>query len=239
MEDDDLASLQRAVLKPDGTAGVLRWVARRFDASAVLLDCAGKPERAFPDFPSQVLLDVAGDIERLTTGECAAVSVCGLSWWARMVRAGGRWNGSTLFVTASKPFTAADSALIARAGALLQLRRTADGHAEATARTREAVLHLLMAGQVTAASQVAGAMKPMLAEKVRVYVAEGTPAARQAVADACQIACHGSAWIVDCPAYRRQTIILSPAAVGWDAGGMAAQGQAALARASSSARAGK
>lgn len=211
MKNDDLGSMQRAALKSDGAVGVLRWLARRFDASAVLLDYAGKPERAFPDSPSDVLRDAAEDIKRLITGECSAVGICGPPWWARMVKVGGRWRGRTLLVIARKPFTLDDSALITHAAALLQLRCSADDHEKATVHIREAVLHLLMAGRVTAASQVAGAMKPALANRVRVYVAEGTHAARNAIADMCQIASNGNAWIVECPVYRRNTIILSPA----------------------------
>ena len=102
-----------------------------------------------------------------------------LTWWARIVRVGGHWGDRMLLVTARKPFAPDDSALITHAAALLYLRCSADEHEKATIPIREAVLHLLMAGQVTAASQVAGAMKPALVNRVRVYVAEGTPACTQ------------------------------------------------------------
>ena len=77
MKDDDLGSMQRAALKSDGAAAPLYWLAQRFDASAVLLDYAGKPEQAIPDSLSEVLRDVAEDINRLITRECSAVSVRG------------------------------------------------------------------------------------------------------------------------------------------------------------------
>jgi hypothetical protein len=163
---------------------------------------------AFPSAPADVLCGAADDISRLASGEFPAVSVCGPSWWARMVRLGAHWDSQALLVAATKPLTSDDSVLIGHAAALLQLRYSADGHRKAAIRLREAVLHLLMAGQATAAQQVAQAMQPALADRIRVHVAEGTRAAREAAADQCQKACEGNAWIIECPVYRRHTIIL-------------------------------
>lgn len=223
MKSDDLGLMQRAVLKSDGAAGLLRWMAQRLDANVALIDHAGNAEQAFPDLPSEVLCGVAEDINRLRTGECSAVSICGPPWWSRMVRVGSHWSARTLMVTASKPHAPDDSALIAHAAALLELRCSADDHEKAVNQIREAVLHLLMAGQVTMANQVAGSIKPILADKIRVYVTEGTIAARKAVTDICQTAYSGNAWIVQCPVYRRNTIIVAPAGSQWDPAGSCGQ----------------
>jgi hypothetical protein len=178
---------------------------------------------AFPDVSSEVLSSVADDINRLITGECSAVTIHRSSWWGRLVRVGSRWAGRALLVAASKPFTPDDGALIAHAAALLDLRCLADDHVKTATDIREPVLHLLMAGQVAAANQIAGSIKPILAEQIRVYVAEGTSAARKTFADMCQIACNGTAWVVECPVYRRNTIILYPSVGGRDPAGMLAR----------------
>jgi len=210
VRDDDLGSLQRAVLKPDGIAGLLRWLARRFGGHAVLVNLAGNLERAFPDCPFEIPHEAAGDIRRVIAGECSAASIRGPSWWARAARVGGLPGGRALLVTARAPLTPDDAALIAHAAVLLQLRCSADVLEQATGHIREAVLHLLMARQVTAARRVAGAMKPPLASMVRVYVAEGPHAARGTIADLCEIASHGTAWIIRCPVHRQHVIILAP-----------------------------
>src|ERR1700722_603016 len=215
--------MQRAVLKSDGAAELLRWMAQRLDANVALIDYAGNAEQAFPDLPSEVLCSVAEDINRLRTGECSAVSIGGPPWWGRMVRVGSHWGARTLLVIASKPCAPDDSALIAHAAGLLELRCSADDHEKAVNQIREAVLHLLMAGQITPANQVAGSIKPVLADKIRVYVVEGTFAARKAVTDICQTAYDGNAWIIQCPVYRRNTIILSPAGPQWDSAGSLSQ----------------
>ena len=218
MRDDDLRSMLRVVLKPDGTAGLLSWLARRLDARVVLLDSAGEPARAFPDCPSEVLRDAAGDIKRVITGTCAAASICGPSWWTRLAGLGGDRGGPALLVTGGTPLSPDGGALIAPAAALLQLRWPADVRDEAITQIREAVLHLLMAGQVSAARRVAEVMKPALADVVRVYLIEGAVAARNTVADVCDVAWAGRAWIVRCPVYRRHVIILSPVTNGPDPG---------------------
>jgi hypothetical protein len=216
VRDDDLSSMQKAVLRRDGTAGLLRWLARRLDGCAVLVDSAGEPARSFPDCPSEVLDDAAAEIKRVITGEWAAASISGPSWWARMASIGGDRGGPALLVTARTPLTPDDGALIAHAAALLQLRWSADERDKAITQIREAVLHLLMSEQVSAAKRVAGVMKPALADMVRVYLIEGTPAARNTIADACEMACDGQAWVVRCPVYRRHVIVVSPVGDGPD-----------------------
>jgi hypothetical protein len=113
-------------------------------------------------------------------------------------------------VTARTPLTPDDGALIAHAAALLHLRWSADECDRAVTKIREAVLHLLMAEEVAPAKRVAGVMKPSLAAIIRVYLVEGTPAARNTIAGTCEKACGGHAWIVKCPVYRRHVIILAP-----------------------------
>jgi sugar diacid utilization regulator len=211
VRDDDIGSMQRAVLRPDGSAVLLRWLARRVDGCAVLLSSSGEPVSSFPDCPPDVLRDAAEDIRRVAAGEMAAASISGPSRWVRV--AAGRRGGPLLLVTSGTPLDPDDGALVAHAAALLELRWSADERGRAVREIREAVLHLLMAGEagVGYAKRVAGAVKPDLAALVRVYLAEGTPAARDAIAERCETAFGGRAWIIRCPVYRHHVIILSPA----------------------------
>lgn len=56
----------------------------------------------------------------------------------------------------------------------------------AESRSREAVLHLLMTGQLSIAHQVAGALRPTLPDPVRVYVVECPSGRRDEVARICE-----------------------------------------------------
>ena len=110
MHDDDIGSMQRAVLGPDGSAALLRWLAQRLDGHTVLLGSSGEPARCFPDCPSEVLRDAAEDIKRVAAGELASASISGPSWWARVATAAGRRGGPSLLVTSRTPLSPEDGA---------------------------------------------------------------------------------------------------------------------------------
>ncbi|MEU8508316.1 helix-turn-helix domain-containing protein [Streptomyces brevispora] len=78
-------------------------------------------------------------------------------------------------------------------------------------RGREAVLHLLMTGQLSIAHQVAGALKPSLPDPVRVCVVECRSGRRDEVARICTELSGGRSWIVRCPVYARHLILVVPA----------------------------
>lgn len=84
----------------------------------------------------------------------------------------------------------------------------------AESRGREAVLHLLMTGQLSIAHQVAGALKPSLPDPVRVCVVECRGRDRDEVARVCADLSGGRSWIVRCPVYARHLILIVPAAPG-------------------------
>ncbi|MFE6664345.1 helix-turn-helix domain-containing protein [Streptomyces sp. NPDC057697] len=81
----------------------------------------------------------------------------------------------------------------------------------AESRSREAVLHLLMTGQLSIAHQVAGALRPTLPDPVRVYVVECPSGRRDEVARICEELSAGRSWIVRCPVYARHLILVVPA----------------------------
>lgn len=216
MREDDLKSMLQAAIKQNGTAALLRWLARRIKGTAALLDSSGVAIRFFPECPDHVLSEVGGQIKRVISGEWGAAAFSGpsSSWWARVASVDAPQGGLALLVTAQAPLSPDDGALIAHAAALLHLCWQADERDRAIHQIREAVLHLLFAGQTASARRVAGAMKPDLAQTVRVYLVEGPVAARNAIADRCDTACGGRAWIIRCPVYRRHVIILCPSGDG-------------------------
>ncbi len=81
----------------------------------------------------------------------------------------------------------------------------------AESRGREAVLHLLMTGQLSIAHQVAGALRPKLPDPVRVCVVECSGGQRDEVARICADVSGGRTWIVRCPVYARHLILIVPA----------------------------
>ncbi|MFD5619689.1 helix-turn-helix domain-containing protein [Streptomyces yangpuensis] len=83
--------------------------------------------------------------------------------------------------------------------------------AVAEARSREAVLRLLMGGQLATAHQIAEALRPSLPDPMRIYVAECRTGRLAEVARVCQELTGGRAWVVRCPVYVRHLIMLVPA----------------------------
>lgn len=128
-------------------------------------------------------------------------------------------RGPVLAVVAPKPLPVGLATLMADAVMPLALswasenverkRRRVD---LAESRGREAVLHLLMTGQLSIAHQVAGALRPRLPDPVRVCVVECSGGQRDEVARICADASGGRTWIVRCPVYARHLILIVPAA---------------------------
>ncbi|MFE7617416.1 helix-turn-helix domain-containing protein [Streptomyces sp. NPDC057496] len=88
----------------------------------------------------------------------------------------------------------------------------------AESRGREAVLHLLMTGQLSIAHQVAGALRPTLPDPVQVYVVECPVGGRDEVMRICTRLSGGRSWIVRCPVYSRHVILVVPADADADMG---------------------
>ncbi|MFJ9637196.1 helix-turn-helix domain-containing protein [Streptomyces sp. NPDC101178] len=124
-----------------------------------------------------------------------------------------------LAVVTPRPVAAGLATLLADALMPLALCREAETVARkrrrvelAESRGREAVLHLLMTGQLSIAHQVAGALRPRLPDPVRVCVVECSGGSRDEVARVCAEADGGRSWIVRCPVYARHLILVMPAA---------------------------
>ncbi|MFB4423468.1 helix-turn-helix domain-containing protein [Streptomyces sp. QL37] len=127
-------------------------------------------------------------------------------------------DGAVLALVAPKPLPGGLTTLMADAVMPLALswgsesverkRRRVD---LAESRGREAVLHLLMTGQLSIAHQVAGALRPKLPDPVRVCVVECSGGQRDEVARICTDVSGGRTWIVRCPVYARHLILIVPA----------------------------
>ncbi|WP_345472634.1 helix-turn-helix domain-containing protein [Actinoallomurus oryzae] len=204
--------------RPDGLERLLRWLARRVSGPAVLLDRAGVPRHAFPGLPEDVIEQASADVERVVNGEARAAAADIGTGVVHIQAIGERTRDAVLVVARPEPFSSATRAVIGDASRLLALRWRAEDlgrrrHAldEAEAHAREAVLHLLLVGELQAARRVAETMGPSLADEIRVYVVEGPPERRDESAAQCDRASGGRAWVVRCPIYTGHVIALAPA----------------------------
>jgi hypothetical protein len=171
----DLREMQRAVTRPDGLERLLRWLARRVSGRAVLLDRAGVPRHAFPGLPEDVIEQASADIERVVNGEARAAAADIRTEVVHIQAIGERTRDAVLVVARPEPFSSATRAVIGDASRLLALRWRAEELGrrrpaldEAEAHAREAVLHLLLVGELQAARRVAETLGPSLADEIRV-----------------------------------------------------------------------
>ncbi|MYR80323.1 helix-turn-helix domain-containing protein [Streptomyces filamentosus] len=211
-----------------GTAELLRWLAGRAEGWAGIVGPDGTVLHAAARTAGAMVPDVAGLVaesanalaERgvqaysVDTGEHTAL----LFPLSVSPPGGGDPAASVLAVVTPRPVAVGLSMLLAdvvlplslclQAETLERKRRRVD---LAESRGREAVLHLLMTGQLSIAQQVAGALRPRLPDPVRVCVVECSGDGRDEVARVCVDADGGRSWIVRCPVYARHLILVMPA----------------------------
>ncbi|WP_246842801.1 PucR family transcriptional regulator [Allokutzneria sp. NRRL B-24872] len=215
---NDLRAMHQEVSRPDGLRLLVRWLAHGLDASVALLDASGSALHAFPAAPPSH--DARDEAARVLSGQSRSATAETPEHVVRALLV-DEHPGPVLVVEQVKGagFVAAPNELIADAVRLLRLRWRLD-RAEKRLRdvelaetlAREAVLHLLMIGDLGAARRVAGALRPELTDLLRVYVIECAVNARTEIAALCDAACLGRAWIIHCPVYTRHLILLAPAA---------------------------
>ncbi|MFD0423282.1 helix-turn-helix domain-containing protein [Streptomyces parvus] len=217
-----------------GTAELLRWLAGRAEGWAGIVGPDGTVLHAAARTAGAMVPDVAGLVaesanalvERgvqaysVDTGEHTAL----LFPLSVSSPGGGDPAAPVLAVVTPRRVAAGLSTLLAdvvlplslclQAETLERKRRRVD---LAESRGREAVLHLLMTGQLSIAQQVAGALRPRLPDPVRVCVVECSGDGRDEVARVCVDADGGRSWIVRCPVYARHLILIMPAGDAEDA----------------------
>ncbi|MFF8961820.1 PucR family transcriptional regulator [Streptomyces globisporus] len=211
-----------------GTAELLRWLAGRAEGWAGLVGPDGTVLHAAARTAGAMVPDVAGLVAEgasaLTERGVQAYSVDTGAYTALLFPLGVSSPGvgdpgvPVLAVVTPRPVAAGLATLLAdvvlplslclQAETLERKRRRVD---LAESRGREAVLHLLMTGQLSIAQQVAGALRPRLPDPVRVSVVECSGGGRDEVARVCADADGGRSWIVRCPVYARHLILVMPA----------------------------
>ncbi|MFJ5030249.1 helix-turn-helix domain-containing protein [Streptomyces sp. NPDC088560] len=216
---EDVLNMQRAARK-GGTARLLRWLAARTGAAVLLVDRSGvvtSPLR-FPLGRAEHAL-VRHGVREITARGLKSLAIDEEDLVCFVLPLDGPPGVRTPLLAAvlRGPTPPGLRLLLADATSCLSLcwqlehaRQQQRSLRLADARTREAVLHLLMNGQVSAARQVAGALRPALPDLMRLYVVEGPPTIRRAVADALAAAVD-DAWVVPCPVYADHLAVLEPA----------------------------
>ncbi|MFD5972236.1 helix-turn-helix domain-containing protein [Streptomyces bacillaris] len=223
-----------------GTAELLRWLAGRADGWAGIVGSdgtvlnasgtvPGDAGRARHTYVPDVAALVAEGVRALTgRGALAYSHDTGTHTTllfplhepstAPLARDGQETPAPLLAVVTPRPVAAGLATLLADALMPLSLCREAEAVERkrrrvdlAESRGREAVLHLLMTGQLSIAHQVAGALRPRLPDPVRVCVVECHRGSRDEVARVCAEADGGRSWIVRCPVYARHLILVMPA----------------------------
>ncbi|MFI7236482.1 helix-turn-helix domain-containing protein [Streptomyces cyaneofuscatus] len=228
-----------------GTAGLLRWLAGRADGWAGIARSDGTVLSASGAAPSGPLTASAPadvpDVPRLVAEGVRALTERGALAYSHDTgahtvllfplpgphdpHAEDRGAAPLLAVVTPRPVAAGLATLLADVLMPLSLCREAEAVERkrrrvdlAESRGREAVLHLLMTGQLSIAQQVAGALRPRLPDPVRVCVVECPGDSRDEVARVCAEADGGRSWIVRCPVYARHLILVMPAEGGREDG---------------------
>ncbi|MFD9499724.1 helix-turn-helix domain-containing protein [Streptomyces sp. NPDC060035] len=226
-----------------GSSELLRWLAQRAGGWAGLLDGDGTVLQAVArtsERPGQEAAALAAEAAKeLKSRGARAYSLDADRCTALVLPLDGppEDRAPVLAVVAPRPLPGGLSTLLADAMMPLTLAWAAETLERrrrrvdlAESRGREAVLHLLMTGQLSIAHQVAGALRPKLPDPVRVCVVECSGGQRNEVARICADASGGRTWIVRCPVYARHLILVMPADPESEAEPEAAKGGAALDR---------
>lgn len=226
---DDVLRMYR-LARTGGSAELLRWLAHRAEGWAGLLDGDGTVLQAAagtPGQPGQEAAALAAEAaQELKSRDARAYSLDADRYTVLVLPLDGQpeYRAPVLAVAAPRPLPAGLSVLLADAlmpltlawaAQTLERRRRRVDLAES--RGREAVLHLLMTGQLSIAHQVAGALRPKLPDPVRVCVVECSEGQRDEVARVCADGSGGRTWIVRCPVYARHLILVMPAVPETDA----------------------
>ncbi|SCD45833.1 PucR C-terminal helix-turn-helix domain-containing protein [Streptomyces sp. PpalLS-921] len=219
---DDVLRMYR-LARTGGSPELLGWLARRADGWAGLLDGDGTVLQAVAGTARWPGQDAAGlasrAVRELTVRGARAYSLETGGRTALLLPLDGAGEGrdTLLAVVAPRPVPAQLATLLADATMPLGLAWSSESVERkrrrvdlAEFRGREAVLHLLMTGQLSIAHQVAGALRPKLPDPVRVCVVECSGGQRDEVARICADASGGRTWIVRCPVYARHLILIMP-----------------------------
>ncbi|MFD8480627.1 helix-turn-helix domain-containing protein [Kitasatospora sp. NPDC059673] len=215
---DDVLDLQAAGRR-GGTPAVLRRLAARARVGVLLLHPTGT-DASPPPAPvgtAERALARSAVREAVTRGTgSAALGQATLTCLVVTLPGPPGTRPPVLAAVAPRPAPPDLPVLLADAATVLSLtwdaergRRQAHRAQLAATGTREAVLHLLMDGQVAVARRLARTLRRELPDTVRMYAVEGPAAARR---DAADWAAEGAAWVGREPGGAHRTLVLEPAA---------------------------
>ncbi|MFE9294404.1 helix-turn-helix domain-containing protein [Streptomyces niveus] len=220
----DILTMHRLARKADGVQALLRWLARRTGCWAGLVDPAdGVQAASSQGCSSDVMTLVTNGLHLMRERKLRTVVVCespGLSAALLAIDIPGEQSASVpsglvLAVVGDDPLgTAAPADVAPLLGVCwwaTETERTRRRVEIADARGREAVLHLLMSGNLTTAHQIAGALGPRLYDPCRFHVVECGPDRRAETIRICAELTGGRAWIVRCPVYFDHVLVVAPA----------------------------
>ncbi|MGX7674721.1 helix-turn-helix domain-containing protein [Plantactinospora sp. DSM 117369] len=232
--DGDLLRLARLSVGPDAVRDILDWLGRRTGGAALLVGADGKVLAGPTDRlgPGTLLSRAVGaaiaDLSR--RGSSAAVVDTGGPTRVHLLRLdGGAPDRSAASLVARAEEQVGYLAVVAaperQLGELLadaartlslcwrveEADRARRRIVAADAHGREAVLHLLMVGDVPPARRIASALRPHLPDALRVCVIECVGRQRYEVAAEIDRSLAGRAWIVPCPVRSNHLIALVPA----------------------------
>jgi sugar diacid utilization regulator len=213
VEQGDVRRMLREVTRPNGVRRLLRWLARKVDGSVMLLGESGEPLDGLPRPPARLLeqaADVIGSVVHQRR-QSASSDVGGCA-----VRALAIDTDATLVVARQGGYSTDAAAVIADAASLVQLQWRVE-QAERRRRqvdlaesfTREAILHLIMVGHLDGARRSAGALRQKLPDLLRVYLIERGLEPTEDLIRLCAQASSGNAYIIPCPVYSNQVIVLA------------------------------
>lgn len=222
---DDVLTMQRLAARRDGTRALLAWLGRRTGFRVALVDRSGgmllrPPGTGEPGEPEELRELVTAGIAKVLAERSRSVvldgRVDGEPHTAYLVSVGGPEPAPLLTAVGREapdglPTLLADAArTVGLCWQVEEARRTRRRSEAADARSREAVLHLLMVGGLPAAYRIAAALRPRLPRQARFYVVECASERRQEVVDQCAEAAGGRAWIVPCPVRSNHVLALVP-----------------------------
>lgn len=222
---DDVLAMQRLAARRGPTRALLGWLADRTGFWVALVDRSGAVLRRPPGRSGGDPVDlVTSGIARAVAGRSRSVvldgCVDGEARTAYLVGVGGPDPAPLLAAVGRRPDGGPPGglpALLADAARTLGLcwqveeaRHTRRRSEAADARSREAVLHLLMTGELPTAYRIAAALRPPLPDESRFYVVECAPGRRDEIAERCSQAAGGRAWIVPCPVRFDHLLALVP-----------------------------
>jgi PucR family transcriptional regulator, purine catabolism regulatory protein len=180
-------ALTRAAVTGEGFAALIRQLARRLDAWAVLLDQAGAVVHAAPPSARERLVELGGEVDRLRTARAPASTAFVADGDEVVIQSLGSGSRVRGFLAVGRPhaLTVADRHVLNTAVSLLTLGLEQSRRLDTAERQlRAGLFQLLLVGQVGAARGLARELWGGLpTEPIRVLALAGRVEIRAAAAD--------------------------------------------------------